>query len=58
MNNCWPQRTNVLDFLCLASGIKITSSSTTLRQDVTGWIQGFQFANIYKTSYKVITDTF
>jgi hypothetical protein len=53
MNNCCPQRTNVLDFRCLAGGIKIgsvlsvvQSIITTLRQDVTGWIQSFQFANI------------
>ena len=53
MNNCCPQRTNVLDFLCLAGGIKIgsvlsdvQSIITTFRQDMTGWIQGFRFANI------------
>jgi hypothetical protein len=51
MNNCCSQRTNVLDFFCLAGGVKIGSVLsdvqtiiTTLHQDVTGWIQGFQFA--------------
>jgi hypothetical protein len=53
MNNCCPQRTNVLDFLCLAGGIKIGSVLSVVqsiiyyfapRHDMTGWIQGFQFA--------------
>jgi hypothetical protein len=44
MNNCCSQRTNVLDFFCLAGGVKIGSVLsdvqtiiTTLHQDLKFW---------------------